>query len=147
MDLLSDFSERLKELLFDNKLSLDEFAAKVGVSLNTVYRWMKNPMQIKRRNLIAVADFFECSIEYLIGQAHDTIKFTPKTYLPFGQQIRTVLKACGFTTYSLRKISRFESIYFQKWDAGEEPSLPLLIELANLLGCSIDYLVGRDDQP
>ena len=145
MDTSSNFSERLKELLFDNKITNEEFASKMGVSLPTVYRWLNESMQIKRVNLIAVADFFECSIDFLVGRAHDTEKVIPKPCPPFGERIRFVMKERGFTTYSLRKVSRFESIYFQKWDAGDEPALPLLIELATLFDCSIDYLVGRDD--
>lgn len=34
-----------------------------------------------------------------------------------------------------------------KWKNGGNPSVDILIKIANLLDCSIDYLLGRTDNP
>jgi len=144
MDIMSNFSERLNELLFDNGLSPEQFACEIGVSRATVYRWKIQPFRIFLSNLIAIADYFQCSIEFIIGRTEDNHRVTPKDYPKFSHRLRQVMKERGFSTYSLRKISRFDGKYFYKWDRGTDPVLPTLIELASIFGCSIDYLVGRD---
>ncbi|MCL2556067.1 MAG: XRE family transcriptional regulator [Firmicutes bacterium] len=145
MNNLSNFSERLKELLFDNDITPEQLATAIDVARSTVYRWTAAPMQITRANLIAVSNYFKCSIEYLTGRSFDTRELKPKDCPPFALHIHAVMKEKGFTTYSLRKVSRFDGSYFRKWEAGEEPGLPLLIELAKLFDCTLDYLVGRED--
>jgi len=144
MDIMSNFSERLKELLFDNEISPEQLAIAISVSKSTVYRWTITPMQINRANLIALSNHFKCSIEYIIGRSFDTRELKPKACPPFGLRIREIMKEKGFTTYSLRKVSRFDGSYFQKWTSGEEPGLPLLLDLADLFDCTLDYLVGRE---
>ena len=144
MVILSDFSERFKGLLFENNLTPENFAQTIGVSRASAYRWTVEPMQIKRDNLIAVADYFQCSIEFLIGRTDNAAKIKPKPCPDFSSQVRKVMKEQGYTTYSLRKTTKFNGGYFNRWEKGEEPGLPLLIELADLFKCTVDYLVGRE---
>ena len=144
MEILANFGERLKDLLFDSQLSAEQFAQTIGVSKNTVNCWLRGSMQISLANLILIADYFKCSLEYLSGKIELNDIFTPKPIQNFGTQLRAVLKLRGFTTYSLRKISRIDGGYFHKWDKGQQPNLATLIELSNILDCTIDYLVGRE---
>ena len=144
MENLSNFGERLKELLFDSQLSSEQFANIIGVSKNTVNCWLRGSMQISLANLILTADYFKCSLEYLSGKIEQNEIFVPKPIQNFGTRLRAVLNLRGFTTYSLRKVSRIDGGYFHKWDKGQQPSLSTLIELSNILDCTIDYLVGRE---
>ncbi|MDR3293037.1 MAG: helix-turn-helix transcriptional regulator [Clostridiales bacterium] len=145
MEPISNFSERFNELLFDRKLTPEEFAAAIGVSRTTVYRWKLASDRIFLSNLAACADFFHCTIEFLIGRSGDNRTVEPNPRPKFSLRLRAVMKERGITTYSIRKISRYDGMYFRTWDLGADPVLPTLIELSSILDCTIDYLIGRDE--
>jgi len=140
----SNFSERLKELLFENELTAEQLASKVEVSRTTVYRWMRKSLQIKRSNLITVANFFSCTIEFLIGRSDDDTKIKPKDCPSLTIQVRKIMAEQNMTTYQFEKAGKFKCSYFNDWDKGYEPSLQTLIDLADFFCCTIDYLVGRE---
>lgn len=144
MDNLVNFAERLNELILDKGISWETLADKIGVSRTTVYRWKLQPSQIKLSNLIALADYFECTIEFLIGKSDDEHKVKIVELSPFSICLRKVMSERGITTYKLRKISRYGGKYFEMWDKGTDPLLPTVLELAKILDCTVDYLVGRD---
>jgi transcriptional regulator with XRE-family HTH domain len=141
---MTNYGERVKELMFDKKVSPKKLSADLGVSLSTVYRWRNGESEFLLTNLITLADYFCCSIDFILCREDFSADFTPKKCPPFSQNLRKVMKEKGLTTYKLRKNTRYDSIYFQKWDKGASPLASTLIELADLLDCSVDYLVGRE---
>ena len=141
--IVSNFNERLKELMFDKGMSAEQLAHAVGVSRTTAYRWTSELSQIRYSNLIKVADYFECLIEYLIGRSEDDTKIIPKPYPDFVEQVRKIMREQNISTYKFEKISKFKYSYLVAWKQ-HEPTLQTLIDLADILGCSIDYLIGRD---
>lgn len=52
------------------RMSLDELADKIGVQRKSIYTWQKNG-KIPATVLIAMADFFGCSIDYLLGRTEN----------------------------------------------------------------------------
>ncbi len=145
MDKMSKFGERLNELLLLNNISPEKLAAAVDVSLSTVYRWKNNETKLFLSNLIALANFFNCSIDFLLGRSEEIITFKPITDLPkFSLRLREIMKEKGISTYWLRKNTRYDGKYFQKWDNGSVPLALTLIELADIIDCTVDYLVGRE---
>jgi len=144
MKTTSDFSERIKELLIEHNMTCEQLAKNIGVSRTSCYRWTLEPLQITRQNLILVADYFNCSIEFLIGRTDNTERTLSKPIPNFYTQVKKIMNEVGFTTYSLRKKSKYNGGYFYRWRNGAEPLLPTLLELANLFDCTIDYLVGRE---
>ena len=52
------------------RMSLDELADKIGVQRKSIYTWQKNG-KIHETVLIAMADFFGCSIDYLLGRTEN----------------------------------------------------------------------------
>lgn len=139
---LDKFGERLTELLFGK--DLDETAKMLGVSLSALYKWRNGKREVTLNNLVKLADCFEVSIEYLIGGSEDGRRFVPKNCPDFGKRLREVMKEKGVTTYLLRKNHRYGTRHFGKWKKGAMPYLSTVIDLANILGCTVDYLVGRE---
>ena len=45
-----------------------ELAQEIGVSLNTISRWEKGETYPTLMNAIAIADFFDCTIDELVGR-------------------------------------------------------------------------------
>ena len=78
-------------------------------------------------------------------RSDDILLFYPNQNLPkFSLRLREVMKEKGVSTYRLRKESRYDGKYFQKWDRGSDPIALTLIEFADILDCTVDYLIGRE---
>ncbi len=141
---MSNYSERINDLMFERKISPEELSAVIGVSVSTIYRWKNGETDLMLNNLVALADYFHCSTDFLMGRSEDMSDLTPRVCPPFPQRIREVMREAGITTYKLRNTTRFDGKYFQKWDRGAQPSSSTLADLADYFECSVDYLIGRE---
>lgn len=61
--------EKLKQLRKVNKISQKEFAEQMNVAQNTVSRWENGERLMDSDTLIKAADFFNVSVDYLLGRA------------------------------------------------------------------------------
>ncbi|ELB7106059.1 helix-turn-helix transcriptional regulator [Listeria monocytogenes] len=62
--------DRVKKLADSQKISLKELALKLGMGENSIYRWKdKTPTT---ENLLKVADYFNVSLDFLLGRSYDT---------------------------------------------------------------------------
>ena len=61
------FSERLKELRTERKLSILALAKEIGVSDATICRWENGINDVTGDSLIVLAKFFGVSADYLLG--------------------------------------------------------------------------------
>ena len=62
---------RIQELRIASGLTQRELAEKIGVKNYTVANWEQNRTEPSVRDLIDLANFFECSVDYLIGREND----------------------------------------------------------------------------
>ncbi|MDA7025019.1 helix-turn-helix transcriptional regulator [Bacillus sp. CLL-7-23] len=58
--------DRLKKLCNDQGISVNDLEEKLGIGRNSLYSWKKNIP--KGSNLIKVGDFFNVSVDYLLGR-------------------------------------------------------------------------------
>lgn len=58
--------DRLKTLAKAHGLSINQLEQKLGLSRNTLYSWRNNTPS--GANLLKVADYFEVSIDYILGR-------------------------------------------------------------------------------
>lgn len=63
----SIFSERLKELRLDRHLGQIELAKMLNLSKGIISLWENNLREPKLSNLVAIAKFFDVSVDYLVG--------------------------------------------------------------------------------
>ena len=61
--------ERLKELQEEHKALKKDIAAHLGVSIMGFYRYEKGERQLPADKLIALADYFDVSLDYLVGRS------------------------------------------------------------------------------
>ena len=61
------FAERLKELRLEKELGQEELAKALGLSHGIISLWENGLREPKLSNLIALAKFFEVSLDYLVG--------------------------------------------------------------------------------
>ena len=147
MNLMLKFSERLNELMFDNQLTVEKLSKAIECNDSSIYDWISGkanymPLLV---NIIKLADYFQCSIDFLIGLENENYLPNPKFRPPFSKWFRSAIEAKGFTLYSLSRATQMGTKSFYKWINGKsEPSLDSLLRIAEVLNCSLDYLVGRE---
>ena len=56
MDILSNFAESISDLIFDQKLTLEQFADKVGINVSEIYRYKRKERLPSTSNLIKIAN-------------------------------------------------------------------------------------------
>ena len=63
-----DFAKRLEQLLEERKLSKNRFADALGISNGLPSAWINTPKKPSFENLMAMADFFHVTTDYLMGR-------------------------------------------------------------------------------
>ena len=62
-----EFSEKLKELREEKKLSIQQLAKQTGIGSSSICRWENCQADIKSTQLITLAKYFGVSTDYLLG--------------------------------------------------------------------------------
>lgn len=137
-------SERLKDLMLDADIKSAKLGEIIGVSGQSVRGWCDGSQNISLCNLKKLADYFECSIDFLIGKSDIFLEYTPKVCPPFFERLRDVMAEKNKSRYRTGKESKIKDSYFTVWKKGADPRVYSLMELADYLQVSVDYLVGRD---
>lgn len=66
---MSIFSERLKELKTMKQATQKDIASAIGLSLRAYQYYETDTKEPTLRNLIALADYFDVSLDYLVGRS------------------------------------------------------------------------------
>ena len=64
-------AERIKDLMVEKGLNQVNLAKKIGVKQNTISAWLRKKKEPCIFSLWLLADFFEVSIDYLVGRKSD----------------------------------------------------------------------------
>ena len=141
---MKTFLERMDELLKLN--SVKNLANYLDLKSNTlVYQWRSGIRYPKLNNLIKIAIFFECSLDYLLGRSDDFYEINLTPTVRFVDQLEYVMKETGITQKQLvdnRILSR-TNLYDWRHD-NNSPNIETLVKIANYLNVSVDHLVGRE---
>ena len=150
MDILSNFSENLSELISDEKLTPKTLSAVVKIDLSLIYKYLRKESLPSLGNLTVIADYFECSADYLLGLSPVNNK-TAVSVTDFATRFRQMLAERNLTRYKFCRDSRAKKFCFARqsvddWFNGKRvPTVDNAINLAAYFGCTIDYLLGREN--
>ena len=72
---------RIKELRLAKKLNQSQLAQIIGIAQPTLSGWETGRTQIDYDNLIKLANFFDTSIDYLLGQSPNLASQVPTQYI------------------------------------------------------------------
>jgi len=143
MDILSNFSKRLKDLIEEKQITPDDLSK--AINYNQVYHWLAGDYLPSFLNLIKIADYFQCTLDYLSGQDKESRSDTFKSCPPFAERLRFILKDKGFTIYRLSKLTKIDKRTIYDWLHNlYVPQLDNLKRIASAFDCTLDYLVGRE---
>ena len=62
------FCQRLRELRMENKMTQKQLAQKIGTTDDCIYFWEKGRSEPCIAEIIAIADLFGVSTDYLLGK-------------------------------------------------------------------------------
>lgn len=136
--------ERINELLLMKNIDNKSFANAVGVNISTVSRWKNNSKYMRLNQIFKIAEYFNCSIEFLVGRTDKILDFQPTECPPFYPHLINLLKKKGVSRNKINKETRIKSSHFVDWKKGASPHILSLIELADYLDITLDVLAGRE---
>ena len=145
MNILESFVDNLKELMFDNNMSVKDFCEKLDINLSHFYSYLKKETIPCFSTIVKIADYFCCSIDYLLGLApylvDDKLNYTP----PFNVAFAQILKEQNKSRYQVNKETKIANSALDYWYHGKRvPTLDSVIGLAKYFDCTIDKLLCRE---
>ena len=146
MKAINKFADTLNELMLLNGLSEQALSEKSGVPIACISSYVRGLQAPYIDTLIKLSDYFDCSIDYLLGRA-DNRKKAFSDGVDFAQRFKDLLKANDCASYSNAfgdmDISKSS---FYEWKRGKSlPTLESLVKLADFFNCSVDFLLGREN--
>ncbi len=140
------FSERLCDLLQENKSSVNFLAQDLNLNPSAIYKWIRKVSVPSFENALALADYFGCSLDYLFGLKEIDVQYTPHTpFSSFSDHFEEILREKKISKYRLVKRTGISRSKITSWRKGESlPSIHSLIVVATSLDITLDALVGRD---
>ncbi len=139
-------AQNLNELMKEHNISVKALKKIAGLKTTSViYEWLSGKRGIKLDKAVKIADFFQCSLDYLAGL---TDNYEEKTYLPcppFKDALLAVMQEKNITQYKLMKETNFKGGNIYTWfNKNATPRLDTVVELANFFDVTLDHLVGRE---
>lgn len=146
MKTLPVFAERLNELMIENNLDTTALIDIINVNRTSINCYLSGAKTPSIKVLIRIADYFNCSTDYLLGLKDDSFNKSYKPCPPFGERLKLLLQESKYSVYKFsRKAKIAESSIFDWIHDVHLPSVHNLIILAEKLDCSVDFLLGRGD--
>ena len=99
------FSERLKDLIFDTGKTPRDVAHDIGISKTSLYEYLSGCKTPTLNNLIKIANFFNCSCDYLFGFEDFAENEIFAEVKPFHIRFQEVLKHLDISRYKLEKLT------------------------------------------
>lgn len=142
--IVEKFKHTLKDLMEQKGIGVVELAKDLNTSRFVVHKWLTQAKDMRFDSLLKLANYFNCSIEYLCGRTDVYLGYVPKEPPKFSDRLREVLAEHGVTSYRLFKDTKIMATHLHQWKYNHNPMLSNLEIIADYLGVTIDYLIGRD---
>ncbi|MCM1289459.1 MAG: helix-turn-helix domain-containing protein [Corallococcus sp.] len=144
--MLEKFAERLSWLMFDKKLSSVELTSILGCGHTTINRYLKGNRLPKTEFVIRIADYFNCTTDYLLGLEEESYFCTFHKCPLFHKHFENVLNKCTMSPLSLHELTQIPLSAIYYWlDGTYLPTIDKIVQISETLNCSVDYLLGRTD--
>lgn len=145
---ISLFCETLKELMEDSGFSNNEqFAHALGMDRNAIDRWFSGKYSPSIESVRKIADFFNCSADYLFGLS-DKMEYTlSRGSSTFCERYEKLVKQNDITHYRVAKECNIKLPTVTKWrKLNQIPNIETMVRLTEVLNCTLDYIIGRSDK-
>ncbi|MGN0817789.1 MAG: helix-turn-helix transcriptional regulator [Candidatus Coproplasma sp.] len=142
---LSNFSDRLSYLMFEEGINGRVFAKKIGCGTATIYRYLNATKMPSVEMVVRIADYFKVTTDFLLGLEADSYSDTFLPCPPFNERFAELLKQCAKSQYSLEKETGISHSVVGYWKSGKTtPTIESVIKIANALNRTVDFVLGRE---
>lgn len=146
MDILSKFSDMLDSLMFERALNAAHLAKEVGIAATTIRNYLCARFTPTVENLVKLADYFQCTTDFLLGRETENYHSKFKPCPPFSEQLKILKEHFNCPWWSFYKSAHISSSRFYEWKNGKRtPTLDCIIMLAEGFGCTVDFIIGRTE--
>ena len=147
MAISLNFQKRLQELVDEEEAKKSVLHKKIGVDARSLSNALNYGIIPKPRTVIRVADYFDVSIPYLLGERND--EYFSKAIPPsnFNERFLYLCKNLHISRYKVSLDCHIDKSYISRWlNKNQLPSFEMLEILCDYFDVSVDYLLGRTDE-
>ena len=142
---LENFPEILKDLIVENLANLTEVSDELGCGESTLSRYTTGKALPTLEMTVRLADYFSVTCDYLLGLDENNAASRFKPCPPFQKRFEDVLKHFHVSRYRLIQMTGIAESVMRYWVQGKTtPSIESVVKIAQALGCTVDYLIGRE---
>ena len=152
------FGARIKELRLASNMTQSDLGEHIGLSKQAINDIEQGRRQTTITKAILLARLFNTTVEYLIGDTDkaerpDNLSFMERFFvndeiIRFSDRLKSIRVSKNLSPVDIAANTTLKkSQYIKLETAGTLPNLYDLIILADYFNVSIDYLVGRTDNP
>lgn len=139
---MTNFQERLTELLQDNNLTKQQFAKNINKRLSTINEYFLNDYYPQVELAITIAKYFNVSLDYLFGLS-DKKENTNNNIKSFFENFDTLVKNNKKSILNTMLDMNFKEANYYRWKLGLIPKTNNLLTIAKYFDVSLDYLIGN----
>lgn len=143
---MADFTERLKNLLKENHMTLPTFRDAMEIGKNYVYEWTTGHHRPQSQYLIKIAEYFDVSVDYLMGRTDIKQKFKNDAKCNFKKNFCTLMVNDSVETLTpLLKQIGIHDTAFTSYIAGHGMRFVTVCKFADYFKVSADVVLGLVD--
>lgn len=139
---MNSFQERLQELLVENNISRLQLAKALNISSTTVNGYFNNNYYPQINIAIAMAKYFNCSLDFLFGLS-DSKVIPQRNNNTFFENFNNLIKASNISIAQTMKNLKMSEYNYYRWRDGLLPKTINLLDIARCFEVSIDELLGN----
>lgn len=143
---MSTFGLRLKELRTNKNLAQKEVGAIIGVSDSSIRKYESGDRTPTPDALKTLANFFDVSVDYLLGNDIEETENTISDYVftVIGIRIKELRIENSLTQKELADFLNLTPKMISFYELGQRtPPSDIIIKLSEKFGVSTDYLLGK----
>ncbi len=146
MEHSEEFKKRFLELIDDLDCNKSKIPKLLNIDYNVFIKISEFGIIPKPIILMRIADYFDISIEYLLGRTDNEYFEKSETPSTFLERYKTLKSENNMSDYTVAQKLHVTTSYTTNWkNKHYTPSISNLIVLSEIFKVSIDYLLGRTD--
>lgn len=146
MEHSEEFKKRFLELTEDLDCKKSKIPKLLNIDYNVFIKITEFGIVPKPVILMRIADYFDVSVEYLLGRTDNSYFYKSETAETFINRYQKLKEEKKLTDYAVAQKLHVSTSYTTNWkNKNYIPSLVNLIVLSEVFKVSIDYLLGRTD--
>lgn len=142
---MSDFVERLEELMFERELNRKTLAQNLSMNATCITHYLEGTRLPSVKSLVKIADYFHCSTDFLLGREEENTSTTFNPCPPFAERLVFLKEHFTCSSYDIYHDTDISKSGYYEWKSGKrQPTVENVIRLAEHFGCSVDFILGRE---